>query len=200
MRTDARWARPPEYRVLGDPHQVLLRDDQSIDLHRVALRGRLQTYLRAMRGTLWWHVFDLRTLLGSRPLAQELQVQLSTAFLRPAPELRAARRPHCRDRPGGDRGADWRSTARVRAGRKGWSMTCKTCGGWDVTGPSAAPPGAKTTVAMCMDPSSPHRGDLTWSHEICRAHQLRQDDILCKPAASGATTGYSAGTGGAARC
>jgi hypothetical protein len=79
MRTDARWARPPEYRVLGDPHQVLLRDDQSIDLHRVALRGRLQTYLRAMRGTLWWHVFDLRTLLGSRPLAQELQVQLSTA-------------------------------------------------------------------------------------------------------------------------
>lgn len=79
MRTAERWVRPPEYRVLGDPDQVLLRDDQAIDLHHVELRGRRQTYLRAMRGTLWWHVFDLRDLLGRRPVAQDLEVQLSTA-------------------------------------------------------------------------------------------------------------------------
>jgi hypothetical protein len=77
MRTEADWARPPEYCVLDDEQQVMLRDDQVVCLNRVLLRGRLQTYLRAMRGRLWWHVFDLRDVLARSPCVHELEVQLS---------------------------------------------------------------------------------------------------------------------------
>jgi hypothetical protein len=68
--------RPAEYLVLEHGDDVLLRDDQVLTLHRVLMRGRLQTYLRALRGSLWWHIFDLRDVLAGS-LSAELDVQLS---------------------------------------------------------------------------------------------------------------------------